>query len=169
MEEKKHILAKLAPLLIIGGVVVFVWAFYTGIMTVEVLIDGVIAGLVGALAMSVAMMMVQKTGKMQLMVPKLVSSNIGLENMWMGVHFFTGISFALGYIIIAGILSFSLSILGATVFALLGPEMFLGLVILPDNGLGMFGKNKGMMMPMMTVIMHIIFGVFMGGTLVYLA
>lgn len=168
MEEKKHILAKFAPLMIIGGIVVFAWTFYAEIMTVGLLVDGVIAGLVGALAMSVAMMLAQKMGKMQLMIPKMVSKNIGFESMWMGVHFFTGISFALGYIIIAGILGYSLTVLGATIFALLSPEMFLGLVILPDNGMGLFGKNKGMMMPMMTVIMHIIFGVSMGWTLVYL-
>ncbi len=168
VEEDKHILAKLAPVLIAGGLVVFALAFVKEVMTVDLLTKGVIAGLAGALAMSVAMMIVQKMGKMQLMIPKLVSSNIGLENMWMAVHFFTGISFALGYIIVSGFLGLGLSIVGATVFALAGPEMFLGLVILPDNGLGMFGKNKGMMMPMMTVVMHIIFGVTMGGALVYL-
>jgi hypothetical protein len=58
--------------------------------------------------------------------------------------------------------------LGPTIFALLGPEMFLGLVILPDNGMGVFEKNKGMMMPMMTVIMPIIFVGSMGWTLIYL-
>ncbi len=169
MDGKKHILAKLAPVLIVGGLVVFAWAFYSGTMTVSLLISGVIAGLAGALAMSIVMMIMPKMGiKMDVVIPQMVSANIGRESMWMGVHFFTGISFALGYIIISGILGFSLSILGALVFALLGPEMFLGLVILPDNDLGMFGMKKGMMLPLMTVMMHIIFGAVMGGALVYL-
>ncbi len=173
--DKKHILATLGPILAVGGLVVFAWTFIAGIMTVGLLINGIIAGIAGALAMSIAMMIAQKMGKMQLMIPKLVSSNIGLEKMWMAVHFGTGVSFALGYIILYRILDVynllsitSPSILGATVFALLGPEMFLGLVILPDNSLGLFGSKNGMMMPMMTVVMHIIFGVTMGAVLVAL-
>jgi hypothetical protein len=58
MEEKKHKLAKFAPLLITGGIVLFALAFYARIMTIGLQIDGTIAGLVGALAMSVAMMIV---------------------------------------------------------------------------------------------------------------
>jgi hypothetical protein len=168
MEEKKHILARLATLLIIGGLLVFVWAFTAGYMTTGLLIDGVIAGIVGALAMSVAMMMAGMVKEMKVIVPKMVSANIGLENMWMAVHFFTGISFALGYIIMSGILGIPLSILGAVVFALLGPAMFLGVVILPDNGIGMFGMSADKMMPMMVIVMHIIFGAFVGGALIYL-
>jgi len=169
MSEKKYILAKLAPVLVVGGLAVFVYAFVSGIMNIGLLIRGSIAGLAGAMAMSIVMMLGDKMGmKMDVVIPQLVSSNIGLEKMWMMVHFFTGISFGLGYIIISGILGFQLSILGALVFALAGPEMFLGLVILPDNGLGMFGKNKGMMMPMMTVMMHVLFGAVMGAVLVAL-
>lgn len=175
MKEKKHILATLGPVLAVGGLIVFAWTFISGIMTVGLLVNGVIAGIAGALAMSIAMMIAQKMGKMQLMIPKMVSSNIGLEKIWMAVHFGTGISFALGYIILYRLIDVynlltitSPSIIGATVFALIGPEMFLGLVILPDNGLGPFGSKKGMIMPMMTVVMHIIFGVTMGAVLVAL-
>jgi len=167
-ENKKHILATLGPVLAVGGLIVFAWTFVAKIMTVGLLINGVIAGIAGALAMSIAMMIAQKMGRMQLVIPQMVSANLGLERIWMAVHFATGISFALGYIIIAGLLGFGLSVVGATVFALLGPEIFLGGVILPDNDLGLFGSKKGMTMPVMTVVMHIIFGVTMGAVLVAL-
>ena len=168
MGEKKFILAKLAPILVVGGLAVFAWAFSTGIMTNELLVQGAIAGLMGAFAMTVGMMIVAEIKPMGIVVPQVVASNIGLESVWTGVHFGTGASFALGYIIISGILNVPLSILGAVVFAVLGPEMFLGLVILPDNGMGLFGKDKNPMLPMMTLIMHIIFGTVMGATLLYL-
>ena len=169
MAEKKHILAKLAPILILGGIAVLAYSLYVEIITVALLVKSAIAGIVGALAMSVAMEMVKRTGKMQVMIPKLVAGNLGIENLWMLVHFGTGISFGIAYAIIAGFLGFSLSIIGAIVFSLLGPEMFLGIVILPDNGMGFFGSKGGAMMPMMTVVMHIIFGFFMGLALLIIA
>ena len=168
MSEKKFVLKKLAPILVVVGLVVFAWSFSTGIMTNELLVDGVIAGLMGAFAMTAGMMIVAEIKKMDIIVPQVVASNIGLGQVWTGVHFATGASFALGYIIISGILNIPLSILGAVVFSVLGPEMFLGLVILPDNDMGLFGKDKDPMLPMMTLVMHIIFGIVMGGTLLYL-
>jgi hypothetical protein len=168
MSEKKYILKKLGPILIVFGIVVLVWSFSAGIMTNQLLIHGVIAGLMGAFAMTVGMMIVAEIKDMGVIVPQVVASNIGLEKVWTGVHFGTGASFGLGYIIISGILSVPLSILGAVVFAVLGPELFLGLVILPDNDMGLFGKDKNPVLPMMTLVMHILFGIVMGATLLYL-
>jgi hypothetical protein len=168
LEEKKYILKKLAPILVVGGLAGLGWSFSAGIMTNQLLVHGAIAGLMGAFAMTMGMMIVAEIKDMGVVVPQLVASNIGLEKVWTGVHFGTGASFGLGYIIISGILNVPLSILGAVVFAVLGPEMFLGLVILPDNGMGLFGKDKNPMLPMMTLVMHIIFGIVMGATLLYL-
>jgi hypothetical protein len=168
VEEKKHVIAKLAPILIAAGLIVFVWSFTAGFMTTGLLINGVIAGMAGALVMSIAMMMVGVVMEMKVIPPKLVSANLDMGSMWMAVHFFTGISFALGYIIASRILGMPLSVLGAVVFALLGPAMFLGLIILPDNEMGLFGMSVDKMMPMMIMVMHIIYGAGVGATLVYL-
>lgn len=168
MSEKKFILKKLAPILVVGGLAVLLWSFSAGIMTTELLIKGSIAGLMGAFAMTVGMMIVAEIKDMGIVVPQVVASNIGLGQVWTGVHFATGASFALGYIIISGILNVPLSILGAVVFAVLGPEMFLGIVILPDNGMGLFGKDQNKMLPLMTLVMHLLFGIVMGATLLYL-
>jgi hypothetical protein len=167
MSEKKYVLKKLAPKLIVLGLVVLLLSFSVGIMTYELLVRGAMAGLMGAIVMNLGMMILAEIKDMGVLLPRLVASNIGFEDEETLVHFLAGISFGWGYIIISGILNVPISILGAVVFAVLGPGMFLGIVILPDNDMGLFGKDKDKMLPMMTLVMHILFGIVMGASLVY--
>ncbi len=153
------IIKRLAPVLAGGGVIILIAAFATGNITVNQFGLGIAAGIVAAMIMAVMMMAMEAMNMVPLHVPKMVSENMGMPDMWMAIHFFTAIAFAEGYIIAVNVLGFGDSYFGAIVYALLVPMLLLNLVILPDNGHGMFGMKKGMMMAMMTVVMHVVFGI----------
>ncbi|MFQ5815076.1 MAG: hypothetical protein ACE5G7_01100 [Candidatus Hydrothermarchaeaceae archaeon] len=153
------IIKRLAPVLSVGGVIILIAAFLTGLMTVSQFGLGIAAGIVAAIIMAVMMMAMDAMNMVPLHVPKMVSDNLGMLDMWMAVHFATAIAFAEGYIILVNLIGFGGSYIGAIVYAILVPMLLLDLVILPDNGHGMFGMEKGMMMAMMTVVMHIVYGI----------
>lgn len=156
------IIKRLAPVLAVGGVIILIAAFlgYLGKpLTTTQFGLGIAAGVVAAIIMAVMMMAMEAMNMVPLHVPKMVSDNLGMPDMWMAVHFFTAIAFAEGYIILVNLIGFGGSYIGAIVYAILVPMLLLDLVILPDNGHGMFGMKKGMMMAMMTVVMHIVYGI----------
>lgn len=164
--EKTPIIKRLAPFLIVGGVVVLLASLATGILTIGEFLNGIEAGIVAGMVMAVAMMGMDAMKMVEVHVPKMVTANLGMESMWMPIHFLTAIAFAELYIILSNALGIGISVLSATIYGILVPMMLLDLVILPDNGLGAFGMKKSMMLAMMTVVMHILYGASVGITLV---
>ena len=127
---------------------------------------GMIAGLVGTIVLSALMLMKTRMGMMPELNPiKMISEMLGASTLAAGwvMHFMIG------------------TVLWGTLFAWLDPRipgeghwlkgiwfaigawLLMMIVMLPMAGAGLFGINLGMMAPVMTLIMHIIYGVVLGG------
>jgi len=124
---------------------------------------GLISGLVATIALSIIMLVKTKMGVMpELNAIKMLAGMMG-SSLIMGwiAHFMIGtfvwgILFAMlvnklpGGVIISAIL-FSI---GAWLMMMVGP--------MPMAGAGLFGMNLGMMAPVATLMLHIIWGVVLG-------
>lgn len=125
---------------------------------------GLLAGFIATVVLSV--MMVIK-GMMGVMPGLDVAAMIG---MMMGasvavgwvIHFMIGtIAWGGGFSVLYNVIPGDSAILKGIVF---GIAAWLGIMIMimPMAGAGLFGMNMGIMAPMMTLVLHVIFGVVLG-------
>lgn len=124
---------------------------------------GILGGIVATAVMSALMLMKSAMGIMpQLDVIQMLSMMMGVSiaMAWV-VHFMIGaiwgLLFALGYRAIPGRSSVVKGILFGVAAWLLMMVM-----VMPMAGAGFFGMKMGLMAPMMTLALHIIFGAVLG-------
>jgi hypothetical protein len=130
----------------------------------ENLKSGFLAGFIGTVVLS-AMMVIK--GMMGVMPELDVAAMIG---MMMGapiavgwiIHFMIGtIAWGGGFALLYDVIPGGSAVAKGIVF---GVVAWLGMMIMimPMAGAGFFGMNMGMMAPIMTLVLHIIFGAVMG-------
>lgn len=124
---------------------------------------GILAGIVATAVMSALMLMKSAMGLMpQLDVIQMLSMMMGISvpMAWV-VHFgigaMWGLLFALAYSVIPGR---SAPIKGMLFGA--GVWLLMMVMVMPMAGAGFFGMKMGLMAPMMTLVLHLIFGAVMG-------
>lgn len=124
---------------------------------------GVLGGVVATAVMSALMLIKGAMGLMpQLDVIQMLSKMMGVSPAmaWV-VHFgigaMWGLLFALAYSVIPGASAVVKGmLLGAVAW------LVMMLVVMPMAGVGLFGMKMGLMAPMMTLLLHLIFGAVMG-------
>jgi len=134
---------------------------------------GVVGGVAGAAAMTVVMMNLD----MPLSPPEMVASKVfGTAEpsppQFLGIHFANGTLLGgvyAGIVSLAGV-SGGVSAHAAygTIYSLVMPWLVLGLVMLPMEGHGLFGREvSGKLLPM-TLLLHVIFGAVLGAVFGFL-
>ena len=127
---------------------------------------GMLAGLVATIMLSVLMVLKAMMGLMpQLDIAKMIAGMMGSPDMpligWI-VHF------AIGIVIYGVAIAVLDSKLPGT--SPVGHGVMLGVIgwlammvmLMPMAGAGLFGMNMGVMAPMMTLVLHLIFGAVLG-------
>jgi uncharacterized membrane protein YagU involved in acid resistance len=126
---------------------------------------GVAAGFVATVVLSAMMLMKQSMGLMPELDPiTMITTMAGASSPavgWIG-HFvigsiFWGISFAVINPHLPGPYW-----LRGTIFAV-GAWLMMMVVVMPMAGAGLFGFGLGMMAPVVTLVLHVVFGLFLGG------
>jgi len=124
---------------------------------------GVLGGIAGTAVMSALMLMKSAMGLMpQLDVIQMLSSMMSISpGMAWVVHFGIGAMwgslFALAYHVIPGGSALTKGMLFGTAAWLLMMVM-----VMPMAGAGFFGMQMGLMAPIMTLVLHLIFGAVLG-------
>jgi hypothetical protein len=124
---------------------------------------GILAGFIATLVLSALMIMKTMMGVMpQLDVIAMLSSMLGVSSViaWI-VHFAIG---TLGYGITIALLARSLPGSAIVIGLVLGIAGWLVMmvVLMPMTGKSLFGMDLGIMAPMMTLVLHLIFGAVLG-------
>jgi hypothetical protein len=126
-----------------------------------------LAGFVATVALSVLMVIKAMMGIMpELDIAEMLAKMMGSPDApilgWVG-HFMIGtIGYGIAFSYLAGRLPGSFVVQGVIV-GILG-WMVMMIVVMPMAGAGLFGLNFGIMAPMMTLMLHIIFGAVLGWT-----
>lgn len=124
-----------------------------------------LAAFAATVVLSVLMVMKSMMGIMpELDIITMLAKMMGSPSMpimgWIG-HFVIGtIGYGIVFALLAGRLPGSLTVQGIIV-AILG-WLVMMVIIMPMVGAGLFGLNFGIMAPMMTLMLHIIFGAVLG-------
>jgi hypothetical protein len=128
------------------------------------IIPGLIAGFVATVVLSILMFLKSMMGVMpQLDVIMMLSAMMGsAPTMGWVAHFVIGTviwggGFALLYDTIPG----GGAVIKGIVFGI-AAWVIMMIVVMPMAGAGFFGMNMGMMAPVMTLVLHIIFGAVLG-------
>lgn len=129
---------------------------------------GLLAGLIATIVLSAPMVMKSSMGIMpELDLPRMIAGMMGAADRpligW-AIHFMIGV----------GIYGFAIALLGNHLPGSSGVArgMIIGFVgwlimmimLMPMAGAGMFGMSLGIMAPMMTLVLHLIFGAVLGWT-----
>lgn len=129
---------------------------------------GFLAGFIATVVLSALMVMKAVMGIMpQLDLPKMISGMMGApETPMIGwiVHFMIGTlvyGFAIAWL---GRGHPGKSSIGSGVLLAFIGWLIMMLVLMPMAGAGFFGMNMGIMAPIMTLVLHLIFGVVLGWT-----
>jgi len=128
------------------------------------LMSGVIAGLVATVILSMMMVMKSKMGLMpELDIISMLASMMGAGVLigWI-MHFMIGIGYGVAFSVINNILPGNFIIKGIAI-GILG-WIFMMLALMPIMGAGLFAMKMGMMAPVMTLMLHVIFGTVLGLT-----
>ena len=124
---------------------------------------GILGGIVATAILSGLMLMKSAMGIMpQLDIIKMLSSMMGvsLAVAWMahfGIGAMWGALFALAYRVIPGGTAVVKGMLLLT-----GAWLVMMVMVMPMAGAGLFGMHMGLMAPMMTLVLHLIFGAVLG-------
>jgi hypothetical protein len=134
-------------------------------MKPAVIVRGIIAGLVATLVLSVAMLMKRSMGLMPELDPiGMITAMAGAGSAavgWIG-HFVIGAIFwGVGFAILSPYLPGAYWLRGL-IFAL-GAWLMMMIVVMPMAGAGVFGLGLGMMAPVVTLLLHVVFGLVLGG------
>ena len=128
--------------------------------------NGLVAGLVATVVLSGLMVIKSMMGLMpQLDLPQMIAAMMGAPNQpavgW-GVHFMIGI--VLYGAAIAWLherMPGDSAVAHGVLISVAGWLMMM-VVLMPMAGTGVFGMNLGIMAPMMTLILHLVFGAVLG-------
>lgn len=124
---------------------------------------GVIAGLAGTVVLSVLMVM---KGAMGLMPELDVIAMLGgmmkvpPAAAW-AIHFMIGAVFGLMFAVSYRLIPGGSAVVKGMVFGT-GAWLLMMVMVMPMAGAGMFGMKLGMMAPLMTWVLHLVFGAVMG-------
>ena len=127
--------------------------------------NGILAGFIATVVLSVMMVAKAMMGVMpQLDVIVMLSAMMGMPAIvgWLA-HFMIGsIAWGGGFAVLYGAIPGGNAIVKGVVFGIVA---WLGMmiVVMPMAGAGLFGMAFGIMAPMMTLVLHIIFGAVLGG------
>lgn len=127
-------------------------------------LKGAIAGFVATVVLSVLMIMKSMVGLMpELDVIAMLSEMMGggPAMAWI-IHFVIGtVMWGMGFALIVGSLPGSSLVMKGIVFGI-GAWVLMMIAVMPMAGAGLFGLNIGIMAPVMTLMLHIIFGAVLG-------
>lgn len=124
---------------------------------------GMIGGIAATAVLSGLMLMKSAMGVMpQLDVIQMLSMMMGvsLAVAWMlhfGIGAMWGVLYALGYRLIPGGSAVAKGLLFGA-----GAWLLMMVMVMPMAGAGLFGMKMGLMAPMMTLVVHLIFGAVLG-------
>ena len=124
-----------------------------------------LAGFVATAVMSVFMVMKTMMGVMpELDIAAMLAKMMGAPDTpiigWVG-HFMIGtVGYGIVFALLAGKLPGSLVVQG-TIVGMLG-WLAMMVMVMPMAGAGLFGLNFGIMAPIMTLMLHLIFGAVLG-------
>ena len=124
---------------------------------------GILGGIVATAVLSGLMLMKNAMGIMpQLDIIKMLSSMMGVSMAvaWMahfGIGAMWGALFALAYRVIPGGTAVVKGMLLLT-----GAWLLMMVMVMPMAGAGLFGMHMGLMAPMMTLVLHLVFGAVLG-------
>ncbi|MBE0414778.1 DUF6789 family protein [Yoonia sp.] len=125
---------------------------------------GAVAGFVATVVLSVMMMAKGMMGVMpELDVIHMLSGMMGAPAMmgWIG-HFMIGtLAWGIGFAVLYGMIPGGSAVVKGIAF---GIAAWLGMMVMvmPMAGVGLFGMAMGVMAPMMTLALHVIFGAVLG-------
>ncbi len=123
---------------------------------------GIIAGLIATLVLSLLMMLKGMMGVMlDLDVITMLSAMMGTTAAigWI-IHFMIGAGYGAAFVPLEGVLPGSVIVKGI-VLATVGWIMMM-IVVMPMAGSGLFAVNMGVMAPVATLMLHVIFGAGLG-------
>lgn len=126
------------------------------------------AGLVATVVLSILMVMKQMMGIMpELDLPKMIAGMMGAPDSpligW-AVHFMIGV---LGYGVAIAFIAKSVhgrSLVASGMLIGLVGWLIMMVMLMPMAGAGFFGMKMGVMAPIMTLILHLVFGAVLGWT-----
>jgi len=127
---------------------------------------GLLAGLVATIVLSLLMVLKAMMGLMpQLDLPKMLAGMMGSPDMpivgWV-VHFAIGIVvYGVAIAALGSKLPGSSRVGHGVMLGIIG-WLIMMVVLMPMAGAGLFGMNMGVMAPMMTLVLHLIFGAVLG-------
>lgn len=128
------------------------------------LIRGMIAGFVGTIILSALMVMKSMIGLMPELDPVGMLAGMLGGSMVVGwlMHFFIGtVAWGGGYALLYKSLPGKNSITKGIAFAL-GAWLLMMLLVMPMAGEGIFGLELGIAAPVMTMMLHVVFGAVTG-------
>jgi len=127
---------------------------------------GVLAGLAATIVLSLLMVLKAMMGLMpQLDLPKMLAGMMGSPDMliigWIA-HFVIGIVvYGIAIAMLGSKLPGTSSVAHGVMLGVIG-WLIMMLALMPMAGAGLFGMNMGVMAPMMTLVLHLIFGAVLG-------
>lgn len=125
---------------------------------------GIVAGFVATVALSAMMLMKQSMGLMPELDPiAMLTSMAGANSPTVGwiAHFVIGsIFWGVGFVIVSPYLPGPYWLRGM-IFAV-GAWLVMMVVVMPMAGAGLFGLDLGMMAPVVTLVLHVVFGGVLG-------
>ena len=127
------------------------------------LISGMIAGVVATVVLSAMMVMKSMMGVMpELDIIHMLAGMIGASTIvgWI-MHFMVGVGYGIAFSQINGMLPSNNIMVKGIIIGILGWFMMM-VALMPMMGAGMFAINMGMMAPVMTLVLHVIFGAVLG-------
>ena len=128
------------------------------------MIKGGVAGLIATIVLSVMMMIKTKMGMMpELDIIHMLASKMGgATSMGWIAHFILGIVvYGVGFSIFHKILPGNSLLVKGIIIGVIG-WLLMMVVFMPMMGVGFFGLSLGIMAPVMTLILHAIFGAVLG-------
>lgn len=126
---------------------------------------GMLAGLAATVVMSLMMLMKGAMGLMPELNPiAMIAAMMGVSAAlaW-GVHFMIGVVlWGGGFAVLETSLPGTQFWIKGVIFAI-GAWLIMMVAMLPMAGVGFFGMSLGMMAPVLTLVMHVVFGAVLGG------
>lgn len=127
---------------------------------------GMLAGLAATVVLSALMVMKAMMGIMPALdLPRMIAGMMGAPNApllgWI-VHFMIGVvGYGIAIVIFGNSATGAGNVMRGIAIGVVG-WLIMMLMLMPMVGAGFFGLNMGVMAPMMTLILHIIFGAVLG-------
>ncbi len=124
---------------------------------------GVVAGLVATVALSVLMVMKHALGLMPELDPiGMITHMLGMSTPLVGwvMHFMIGIVWGIAFALTSRMFPGAFWLKGM-LFSVV-PWLIMMIVMMPMAGAGFFGLDLGMAAPVMTLMLHLVFGAVLG-------